>query len=79
MTPFLEGIILGITLAVLLGPALFALVQTSIHRGFRAGMRLAFGIFLAILPLCSLVLSVLCKLFPQAATASSLASLQVLS
>lgn len=51
MTPFLEGIILGITLAVLLGPALFALVQTSIHRGFRAGMRLAFGIFLSDLTL----------------------------
>jgi threonine/homoserine/homoserine lactone efflux protein len=51
MTPFLEGIILGITLAVLLGPALFALVQTSIYRGFRAGMRLAFGIFLSDLTL----------------------------
>jgi threonine/homoserine/homoserine lactone efflux protein len=47
MTPFIEGIILGLTLAVLLGPAMFALVQTSIHRGFRSGMQLAFGIFLS--------------------------------
>lgn len=51
MNPFLEGIILGLTLAVLLGPAFFALVQTSIHRGFRAGMRMAFGIFLSDLAL----------------------------
>lgn len=33
------------TLAVLLGPALFALVQTSIHRGFRYSVLLAIGIF----------------------------------
>lgn len=45
MNPFLEGAILGLTLAVLLGPALFALVQTSIHRGFRSGLLLAAGIF----------------------------------
>jgi threonine/homoserine/homoserine lactone efflux protein len=51
MHPFLEGIILGLTLAVLLGPALFALLQTGIHQGFRAGMRMAFGIFLSDLTL----------------------------
>ncbi len=51
MNPFFEGVILGITLAVLLGPALFALLQTSIQGGFRAGMRLAFGIFLSDLTL----------------------------
>ena len=47
MNPFLEGIILGMTLAVLLGPALFALIQTSIHRGFRSAALFAFGIFLS--------------------------------
>ncbi len=47
MNPLIEGAILGLTLAVLLGPALFALVQTSIHRGFRSGVYLAIGIFLS--------------------------------
>lgn len=45
MNPFLEGIILGMTLAVLLGPALFVLLQTSITHGFKSGMQLAIGIF----------------------------------
>jgi threonine/homoserine/homoserine lactone efflux protein len=42
--PFIEGAILGLTLSVLFGPALFALLQTSIHRGFRSGAWLALGI-----------------------------------
>ena len=41
----LKGILLGLTLAGLLGPAFFSLVQTSIHRGFKSGMFLAIGIF----------------------------------
>ena len=32
---------------MLLGPAFFALIQTSIHRGFRSGALLATGIFLS--------------------------------
>jgi threonine/homoserine/homoserine lactone efflux protein len=47
MHPFLQGIILGLTLSALLGPALFTLLQTSIHRGWRSGTFLAFGIFLS--------------------------------
>jgi threonine/homoserine/homoserine lactone efflux protein len=47
MGPLLQGIILGLTFAVLLGPAFFALIQTSIHRGFRSGALLATGIFLS--------------------------------
>lgn len=47
MGPLLQGIILGLTFAVLLGPAFFALIQTSIHRGFRSGAFLATGIFLS--------------------------------
>jgi threonine/homoserine/homoserine lactone efflux protein len=51
MNPFLEGAIIGLTLSVLLGPALFSLIQTSIHRGFRSGATLAVGIFLSDLAL----------------------------
>ena len=45
--PLFEGIFIGLTMAVMLGPALFALLQTSIHRGTKAGVILAFGIFLS--------------------------------
>jgi threonine/homoserine/homoserine lactone efflux protein len=45
--PLFEGIIIGLTMAVMLGPAMFALLQTSIHRGTKAGVILAFGIFLS--------------------------------
>lgn len=51
MNPFLEGAIIGLTLAVLLGPALFSLIQTSVHRGFRSGAMLAVGIFFSDLAL----------------------------
>ena len=47
MHPLLQGIILGLTLSALLGPALFTLLQTSIHRGLKSGIFLAFGIFLS--------------------------------
>ncbi|MBN2173726.1 MAG: LysE family transporter [Bacteroidales bacterium] len=47
MGPFTQGVLLGLTFAVLLGPAFFALIQTSIHRGFRSGALLALGIFLS--------------------------------
>lgn len=51
MHPLLEGMILGLTLAIMLGPALFTLIQTSIHRGLYRGTILAFGIFLSDLTL----------------------------
>lgn len=47
MNPLIEGMILGLTLAIMLGPALFTLIQTSIHRGLYRGTILAFGIFLS--------------------------------
>jgi len=49
MSALLEGIALGFTLSLVFGfgPALFALIQTSIHRGFWSGALLAFGIFLS--------------------------------
>lgn len=56
MGPLIEGIILGLTLALFFGfgPALFALLQTTIHRGFISGIILAIGIFLSDLVLVSL-------------------------
>jgi threonine/homoserine/homoserine lactone efflux protein len=51
-----EGIILGVTLSMVFGfgPALFALIQTSIHRGFWSGVILAVGIFISDLLLVGL-------------------------
>lgn len=43
--PLLEGIVVGFTIAILTGPAFFALIQTSIHRGLKSGLLLACGIF----------------------------------
>ncbi|MDR0969214.1 MAG: LysE family translocator [Lentimicrobiaceae bacterium] len=45
---FLDGILLGLTLAIFFGfgPAFFALIQTSIHRGFKSAAWLVLGIFL---------------------------------
>ena len=45
MNPFFQGVLVGLTFAVLLGPAFFSLIQTGIHRGFRSGVFLAIGIF----------------------------------
>ena len=39
-----KGIAYGITLALLIGPVFFALIQVSITNGFRAGLYMAFGI-----------------------------------
>jgi threonine/homoserine/homoserine lactone efflux protein len=47
MHPFIQGAILGLTLSALLGPALFTLLQTSIHRGVKSAIFLALGIFLS--------------------------------
>jgi threonine/homoserine/homoserine lactone efflux protein len=43
--PLFEGIILGITVSISLGPALVALLQTSIKHGIKTGIFLALGIF----------------------------------
>jgi threonine/homoserine/homoserine lactone efflux protein len=49
MQTILEGVIMGLTLSLFFGfgPALVAEIQTSIHRGFWAGVLLAFGVFLS--------------------------------
>ncbi|HZX63081.1 MAG TPA: LysE family transporter, partial [Bacteroidales bacterium] len=43
--PLFEGLLLGITVAITLGPALVALLQTSIKHGMKTGIFLAMGIF----------------------------------
>jgi threonine/homoserine/homoserine lactone efflux protein len=49
MQTIFEGVILGLTLSLFFGfgPALVAEIQTSILRGFWAGVLLAFGVFLS--------------------------------
>jgi threonine/homoserine/homoserine lactone efflux protein len=49
MQTIIEGAILGFTLSFFFsfGPALVAEIQTSIHRGFWAGVLLAFGVFMS--------------------------------
>lgn len=42
-----QGILFGLTLALMVGPAFFSLIQTSITKGFRSGMQLAFGVSLS--------------------------------
>ena len=41
----LKGILLGFTLAILTGPAFFALLQTSIRNGYKSGIAFAVGVF----------------------------------
>jgi threonine/homoserine/homoserine lactone efflux protein len=55
-----QGILLGFTISILMGPAFFTLIQTSIHRGFKSGFFLALGIFMSditLVTLCVLGLS----------------------
>jgi len=42
-----QGILFGLTLALMVGPAFFKLVQTSISQGFRSGSHLVLGISLS--------------------------------
>jgi len=42
-----EGFGLGIALAILTGPAFFALLQTSIRNGYKAGVAFAIGVFVS--------------------------------
>jgi threonine/homoserine/homoserine lactone efflux protein len=67
ITSLLEGIILGLSLSLFFsfGPALFALIQTSILRGFWSGAQLAFGVFLSDLSLVVLGFLGAVKIFYQ--------------
>lgn len=47
MNPFLQGILFGLMVAISLGPAFFAILQTSVNRGFKSGLFMAIGITLS--------------------------------
>lgn len=47
MSFILEGIVLGLTLTILLGPIFIALTQTSIEYGARAGITVGLGIWIS--------------------------------
>ena len=47
LEPALSGTLFGLILAVMVGPVFFALIQTSLQEGFRAGSHLAFGVMLS--------------------------------
>jgi threonine/homoserine/homoserine lactone efflux protein len=49
-----KGLLLGFTVAIILGPGFFSLLQTSIYRGFKAGVMLALGILISDFSLISL-------------------------
>lgn len=49
-----EGIALGLTLALLAGPAFITLVQTSIYRGLASGFQVAVGVSLSDMTLIAL-------------------------
>jgi len=43
----LSGVLYGLLLSLLIGPVFFALLQTSVDKGFREGALMAFGIVLS--------------------------------
>lgn len=47
LEPIISGITFGLILAIMLGPVFFALLQTSLHEGFKAAAYLAVGVFLS--------------------------------
>lgn len=44
---FTQGVLFGLTLSLMIGPAFFSLLQTSISKGFRSGAHFALGISLS--------------------------------
>ena len=47
MEALLNGIKYGLFLTILVGPLVFALIQTGVERGFRAGTMIGFGIWIS--------------------------------
>lgn len=45
MNALFEGFLFGLTLTIMAGPILFALLQAGIEHGFKAGMMVALGVF----------------------------------
>jgi threonine/homoserine/homoserine lactone efflux protein len=44
---FFQGLLFGLPFVFVIGPALFAILQTSVNKGFYSGMQLAIGISLS--------------------------------
>ncbi len=44
MHPFFHGLVFGLWFLILIGPAFFALLQTSVQRGLKPAIFLAFGV-----------------------------------
>ena len=42
-----NGVLFGLLLTIFIGPVFFALIQTSVHRGFIYGVFMALGIALS--------------------------------
>ncbi|WP_234733917.1 LysE family translocator [Tellurirhabdus bombi] len=57
---FLYGLVTGIPLCLTFGTVFFSLLQNSVDNGYRAGMKIAFGVIV-----CDLVL-IICALFGTA-------------
>lgn len=47
MDQFFNGVLLGLSLSILVGPLLFALIQAALEQGLRAGMAVASGIWVS--------------------------------
>lgn len=45
--PVISGIGFGLIICIMIGPVFFALLQTSLHEGFKAGVHLATGVLLS--------------------------------
>jgi len=54
ITLYFEGALLGLLVAISLGPAFFAIIQTSINKGFKYGVFMALGISLSDISLVSI-------------------------
>ncbi len=71
----IEGFLIGLGLACLLGPAFFTLIQTSIDRGFKSAIMLALGVFFSDLFLVCISFLGAAKLFDNNASVSMVVSI----
>lgn len=65
MHPFINGLVFGLMFIFILGPAFFALIQTSIQQGFRKAIFLALGVSLSDIVYVVLVLFGLAKFLQE--------------
>jgi threonine/homoserine/homoserine lactone efflux protein len=62
-----KGLVLGMVLCISIGPAFFALIQTSIKNGFKSGIAFALGIFFSDLACVALSFLGILQLFQNPA------------